>query len=250
MEVTEEATAAKLLGLGNDHKVCFEFDDKLKALLDRVPENIGKKFSSPDMLERKKGADKLREFLRDNWRSLTMNHRRRGFINPDYLFFALAYCSDYHKYNSLDELNEALSHPYWRNHVKPRFMMGGGTVSVWNINGNEHSVGTLCACGKSINDIWDYENPETKKGFPIGNHCIQLGFILAEQEIEKIKKAFDVKCETCGKKLGTHRKIQTTDCPRCEKKFRRCVTCKQYKVYKNEPYWKRKCLRCWHFAKN
>jgi hypothetical protein len=227
-----------------NQKISYEFDDKLKAVLDSVPveadELLGKTPNSTPALIR--GGQMLREHLRKNQNKINRTEHR-NLLNPDYLAFAIMYCSEYHKYKNLTELNEDLAHPFARGFIKPLFKIDCG--------GNSE-VTTTCACGKGITDVYYYQNPDTKLGFFIGNFCINTGFILNEQEKKDMNDAFMIKCETCGHKTyktNSLGKKKEKGCSRCVKTKRRCETCKLYKVKKDAESWKVNCLDC-YFLKN
>lgn len=246
-----------------NQKISYEFDDKLKAVLDSVPAEADELLRSspfgdtPNPTQKKKGlqglpalikgGQMLREHLRKNQNKINRTEHR-NLLNPDYLAFAIMYCSEYHKYKDLTELNEDLAHPFARGFIKPLFKIDCG---------GDSEVTTTCACGKGITDVYYYKNPDTKLGFLIGNFCTNTGFILNEQEKKDMNDAFIIKCETCGHKtyktnsLGEtpNPKKKEKGCSRCVKTKRRCETCKLYKVKKDAESWKVNCLDC-HLLKN
>lgn len=223
--------------------ISYVFDDKIKKVLDSVPDE------AIDLLKRHEpyylniGGKLLRQHLRENQNKITRTEHR-NLINPDYLAFAIMYCSDYDKYNDLDELNEDLSNPYERGFIEPLNLIDSG---------NDSEFTTTCACKKGIEDVYKYINPDTGKGILMGNNCINIGFILNEQEQKDIDNAFIVECESCGYKTyktNSRGDPKKSRCSRCSKNKRCCVKCGLYKVKKDEPEWKKQCWDCYKDSKD
>ena len=218
--------------------ISYLFDDNCKAVLDSVPAEADELFRGTDKTKLNIGGGLLRQHLRCNQNRLTRTEHR-NLINPDYLAFAIMYCSDYHKYNNLDELNEDLANPYEKNFCTNLFFMDSGTQS-------EHTK--TCACSKGIMNIWKYENPDTGKGFLMGSHCINTGFILNKNEQKAIAGAFTIECERCGHKsykTNSFKDPKKSTCSRCDKDKRRCKSCGLFKVKKDAPEWKTLCYDCY-----
>jgi hypothetical protein len=218
--------------------ISYLFDDKCKEVLDSVPPEADKLFRGRNPYYLNIGGGLLRQHLRINQNKLTRT-THRNLINPDYLAFAIMYCSDYQKYNNLDELNEDLANPYEKNFIESLHTIDSG---------NDSEFTTTCACSKGIEDIWKYENPDTGKGFLMGSHCINTGFILNKQEQKEIAGAFTVECERCGYKTfktNSRGNPKKQRCSRCDKDKRRCEKCKLFKIKKDAPDWKKLCYDCY-----
>lgn len=223
--------------------ISYLFDDKIKKVLDNVPEEADDYLHGRDPYYLNIGGKMLREHIRQNQNKITRTEHR-NLNNADYLAFAIMYCSDYDKYNNLDELNEDLSNPYEQNFIEPLYKIDSG---------NDTEFTTTCACMKGIEDVYYYQNPDTGKGFLMGNHCIETGFILNEQEKKEMNGAFTIECKRCGNKTyKTHSQgnAKNSRCSRCDKDKRRCEKCGLFKVKKDAPDWKKQCLDCYRDSKD
>lgn len=127
------------------------------------------------------------------------------------------------KHNMKQEFDYILTSllPDWKTDCKDKLFDGDIDIDHYD----EDATGQLCICTKDISRICVIKHRNYNTRIQVGIDCI-----------EKINPELYKKATAIQRQYKKQKKLEI--------EFRKCITCNEYNISKDEPDWKKDCVNC------
>lgn len=220
----------------------IEFDDKLKQCVANMPTHLIDDLADISYCKLHIGQERIRKYFIEHENELTMKGHLAEYHNSSFGDFFALLCA------TIADLSQCKS---WKD-VYEQFSEARDDAIKENLQFCEYGEGDVadmedlnCMCSHHCHpeNMAIITNPHTGLNAFVACDCIDKLHIINSYQFKKLAKL-----NKSYKKMIERREkvnLQKKEMKEKIEKYRKCVQCGQLTILKNDPTWKKKCVKCY-----